>query len=97
MGQPHSPAGGEPLLTTGGIFVIHLRSDTDLGRGQICGRIEHVMSGQSEPFVCLADMLDFMERYTGALNQQGAGKAEASRSGAAAVCRRTNPGAKVRG
>lgn len=52
-----------PLLTTSGIFVIHLRSDSDLARRQLCGRIEHVMSGQSEPFVGLSDMLAFMARY----------------------------------
>ena len=63
MSQPHNPARGEPLLTTSGIFVIQLRADSDLGRRQLYGRIEHVMSGQSEPFVGLSAMLDFMARH----------------------------------
>lgn len=63
MSQPNSPTTEGPLLTTGGIFVIHLRSDSDLGHRHLCGRIEHVMSGQNEPFGCLSEMLDFMARY----------------------------------
>ena len=63
MSHPNSRTTGEPLLTTSGIFVVQLRSVSNLGRRQLSGRIEHVMSGRSEPFVCLSDMLDFMGRH----------------------------------
>ena len=52
-----------PLHTPAGIFVIHLRSDSDLSRQHLIGRVEHVKSGDSEAFVCLADLLAFMNRH----------------------------------
>ena len=52
-----------PLHTPVGIFVIHLRSDSDLSRQHLIGRVEHVKSGDSEAFVSLADLLAFMDRH----------------------------------
>ena len=31
-------------------FVVHLRTNTDIPRGHIAGRVEHVVSGQSMHF-----------------------------------------------
>jgi len=45
------------------MFVIHLRSDSDLSRQHLIGRVEHVKSGDSEAFVSLADLLAFMDRH----------------------------------
>ena len=53
-----------PLHTPAGIFVIHLRSDSDVSRQRLIGRVEHVMSGDSEGFVSLGDLLAFMDRHT---------------------------------
>src|SRR5262245_23753276 len=54
---------GARLHTPAGIFVIHLRSDSDPSQQQLIGRIEHVMSGNSEAFVSLHSLLAFMNRY----------------------------------
>jgi hypothetical protein len=45
------------------MFVIHLRSDSDPSRQHLIGRVEHVMSGDSEAFVSLAELLAFMDRH----------------------------------
>ena len=61
---PDGPAATKiPLHTPAGIFVIHLRSDSDLPRQHLIGRVEHVMSGDSEAFVSLTDLLAFMDRH----------------------------------
>ena len=52
-----------PVLNPGGIFVIHLRSDSDVSREHLIGRIEHVKSGDREAFVSLGDLLAFMARH----------------------------------
>ena len=52
-----------PLHTPAGIFVIHLRSDSDLSRQHVIGRVEHVMSGDSAPFASFADLLAFIGRH----------------------------------
>ena len=60
-----------PLHTPAGIFVIHLRSDSDLSRHHMIGRVEHVMSGDSAPFASFAGLLAFMGRHPGeAANDQ---------------------------
>jgi hypothetical protein len=61
---PDGPAATKaPLHTPAGIFVIHLRSDSDVARQRLIGRVEHVMSGDSEAFVSLADLLAFIDRH----------------------------------
>ena len=46
-----------------GIFVVHLRSDSDVQRRLLVGRVEHVKSGHDEPFDSVDDLLAFMERH----------------------------------
>lgn len=41
-------------------FVVHFRTDTDIRHGQIAGRVEHVVSGQSVHFDSLGELLGFM-------------------------------------
>ena len=61
---PDGPAATKtPLHSPAGMFVIHLRSDSDLSRQHLIGRVEHVKSGDSEAFVSLADLLAFMDRH----------------------------------
>jgi hypothetical protein len=63
---PDGPAATKtPLHTPAGIFVIHLRSDSDLSRQHLIGRVEHVKSGDSEAFVSLGELLAFMDRHAG--------------------------------
>jgi hypothetical protein len=48
-------------------FVVHLRTSSNLSRGPIEGRVEHVVSGQSTHFDSLDELLTFMARV---LSQQ---------------------------
>ncbi len=43
-------------------FVVHFRTNTDICHGQIAGRVEHVVSGQSTHFDSLEELLGFMAR-----------------------------------
>ena len=56
--QP-SAAGLAPERT----FVVQLRSGSDLAKRQVHGRVEHVVSGESEPFASLDALLAFMTRH----------------------------------
>jgi hypothetical protein len=50
-------------LTPEGTFVVQLRSDSDVPQRRLSGRVEHVMSGQSEHFTSLAGLLALMARW----------------------------------
>ena len=43
-------------------FVVHFRTNTASVRGQVAGRVEHVVSGQSTHFNSLEELLAFMAR-----------------------------------
>ena len=43
-------------------FVVHFRLSTDIARGQIEGRVKHVVSGQSTHFASLEELLAFIAR-----------------------------------
>ena len=43
-------------------FVVHLRVSSDVARGRLTGRVEHVVSGQSVHFDSLEDLLAFLDR-----------------------------------
>ena len=49
--------------TPQGMFVLHVRSDSDLGRGHVVGRVEHVMSGDDELFGSLEVLLVFVKTH----------------------------------
>ena len=62
-----------PRLTPEGTFVIQLRSNSNVQRGRLRGRVEHVMSGQSVQFTSLDSLLAFMARCAPA-QSRAAGK-----------------------
>lgn len=47
----------------GGAFLVQLRSDSAVEAQRISGRIEHHLSGDSQPFSSLEAMLSFMASY----------------------------------
>lgn len=52
----------DDALEPAGTFVVQLRAGSDVARKRISGRVEHVMSGESQRFASLADLLAFMAR-----------------------------------
>jgi hypothetical protein len=52
-------------------FLVQLRVESD-GHRRFSGRIEHVVSGESELFGSLAGLLDFMARYANPTARQEA-------------------------
>jgi hypothetical protein len=53
---------GKAPLSVHRAFVIHFRLSTDIAQGQIEGRVEHVVSGQSTHFDSLEELLAFVAR-----------------------------------
>jgi hypothetical protein len=49
-------------LSVARAFVVQFDSHTDVVRGQLAGRIEHVVSGQAAPFHSLETLLAFVAR-----------------------------------
>jgi hypothetical protein len=45
------------------MFVLHLRADTDVRQQRLVGRVEHVVSGDTEVFASLEALLTFIGRY----------------------------------
>ncbi len=43
-------------------FVVHVRANSDVARGHVAGRVEHVVSGQATHFASLEELLAFMAR-----------------------------------
>ena len=43
-------------------FVVHFRTSSNVARGPVEGRVEHVISGQSTHFDSLEELLTFMGR-----------------------------------
>jgi len=52
----------ESPLSPSRAFVVQFRTETEITRGQIAGRVEHVRSGQATHFASLAELLAFFER-----------------------------------
>ena len=63
MDRARRQAAALPLLPAG-TFVVQVRAGSDVPRQRVSGRVEHVMSGESQPFGSLADLLGFMARHT---------------------------------
>jgi hypothetical protein len=43
-------------------FVVQFRAETDVARGCVTGRVEHVLSGQATHFASLEELLAFIAR-----------------------------------
>jgi len=52
----------ESPLSPSRAFVVQFRTETDISREQIAGRVEHVLSGQATHFASLEELLAFFER-----------------------------------
>jgi hypothetical protein len=59
--MPQHPAEKAPL-SVHWAFVVHFRVDSDMARGRVAGRVEHVVSGQSAHFDTLQEPLAFLEQ-----------------------------------
>ncbi|MFN2427972.1 MAG: hypothetical protein ABR587_16165 [Candidatus Binatia bacterium] len=46
-------------------FLVQIRGGSRVDEHVVSGRIEHLHSGQSEPFGSLTEMLDFLARHFG--------------------------------
>ena len=49
-----------PLLPRTLAFVVQLREDTDVGREQVSGRVEHIATGHAAHFDDLEELLAFI-------------------------------------
>ena len=58
-------------------FVVHFRISSDVARGQVEGRVEHVVSGQSSHLDSLEELPSFIGRVFG---QQAQKATEGKRS-----------------
>ena len=59
--MPQDAEGPAPL-SVHRAFVVHFRLSTNIARGPIKGRVEHVVSGQSTHFDSLEELLTFVAR-----------------------------------
>jgi hypothetical protein len=67
--------------TPQGMFVLHVRSDSDLGRGHVVGRVEHVMSGDDELFGSLEVLLAFVRIHVALTSQPREPRDNATKGG----------------
>lgn len=59
--MPQEPEKRAPL-SVHHAFVVHFRVNSDVAQGQLAGRVEHVVSGQSAHFDSLEELLAFVTR-----------------------------------
>jgi hypothetical protein len=57
MSHPNAPPGP---LSVHRAFVVQFDPSTDVARGHLAGRVEHVVSGQATPFHSLEGLLAFI-------------------------------------
>ena len=60
-------AEGEAPLSPHRAFVVHFRVNSDVARGRLAGRVEHVVSGQATHFSSLEELLAFIARVLASL------------------------------
>ena len=68
--MPKHPAGKAPL-SVHWAFVVHFRLSTNIAQGQIAGRAEHVVSGQSSHFDSLEELLETVFEIKRLLYEEG--------------------------
>jgi len=61
-------------LSTLGAFVVQFRRESDVGRGHLVGRVEHVESGEVAHFRSLEELLNFVGRVLRAVGDVPPGK-----------------------
>jgi hypothetical protein len=57
-----APAKRPPPLSPHWAFVVRSRTETDVTRGHLAGRVEYVVSGEASHFASLEELLAFMAR-----------------------------------
>jgi hypothetical protein len=55
-------------------FVVHFRVNSNVMRGRLAGRVEHVVSGQAAHFASLEEFLAFMVRVLATVRAPPRGK-----------------------
>jgi len=60
----------ESLLLPEWAFVVQFRAETELERGRVVGRVEHVVSGQATRFHTLDELLAFLARVLATVRAQ---------------------------
>jgi hypothetical protein len=68
---PGSAPGDSCTLSIHRAFVVRLYDDLDLARDRVCGRVEHVVSGEGAEFHSADELLRFMERLLDARSPTG--------------------------
>ena len=53
---------GAGALSIHRAFVVRLYADLDLAQDRVCGRVEHVVSGEGDEFRSVDELLRFMGR-----------------------------------
>ena len=61
---------GRPALSVHRAFVVQFREETDVEKGRLEGRVEHVTSGQARHFDSLEELLAFLGRVLREVNAQ---------------------------
>jgi hypothetical protein len=56
----HKSEEDAPSLPAGRAFVVQFSTKTDIERGPLIGRVEHVVSGQASHFQLLDELLAFI-------------------------------------
>jgi hypothetical protein len=51
---------GQTPLSVHWAFVVHFRTSSNVARGQVAGRVEHVVTGQSAHFDSLEELPTFI-------------------------------------
>jgi hypothetical protein len=59
--MPHQQPEKAPL-SVHHAFVVHFRVNSNVARGRLTGRVEHVVSGQSAHFDSLEELLAFIDQ-----------------------------------
>ncbi len=65
---------GESPLSPHRAFVVQLRENADVERGQWVGRVEHVTSGQTTRFQSLEELVAFITRVLVAIAKEPSGQ-----------------------
>lgn len=65
---------GKSPLPVNRAFVVQFRTETDLDKGRVTGRVEHVLSGQATHFSSLEELLEFITRVLTSLPAASAKK-----------------------
>ena len=61
---------GQAPLSVHRAFVVQFRVNSDVARGRVIGRVEHVVSGQATHFASLEELLTFIATVLARISDQ---------------------------